>query len=628
MESILSLLIPVPITWIYVIIMCLGVVCGLFISLMLVRSKLYILLIVILCAIISIPSTSALIKHMRNVTLPLTIIERLEKEPYLQSLFKLAPMARYKMYNQILDVAKDDPFATQFYLPLSYVIESGQVNTDNIIDERQAFAKFSREHQIEQVNRRLYNYDIQSGNAYYENQEYDTSKAFLHNIDGSKSDEYWQAEALSHKTTNQYFNLYLLLASNESIWSMLKHKASVIGRFENQPIACVGYFLNDPRFVETDMSRDWMQEELLLRMRVLDSAEDNVRSKKLPTMPDHFNDKWLDRYGMETGWWGKEEIFKHRLLESLITNEMGERILLHPDEIIQQLESVYRNHAYDINNLSLFKIVDDILLTLPVFEAPPSTQDCNRVIQFSQALVSMDATQASMLFKSILYFTARRDIFLREIDLYYEHLRDPKYYLYLNLEWQIKLKEELSNIKEQVFFEGEAKFRLLRSLYSLMMPKYNESLITASSESIYQMLKYRFRIMKWLSDTNNPEACLQYFREDIMSVSDPDTRHFLHLLKFATEWLEEDLSIKSAIIGGPRSQLLPANNINDVNQAIKKQYTVLGYSTEDYDMLTQINTMPPVDACRIATEFSHTISSMEPDKATYIFKNLLYFAEH
>ncbi len=267
--------------------------------------------------------------------------------------------------------------------------------------------------------------------------------------------------------------------------------------------------------------------------------------------------------------------------------------------------------------MSIIKTPHNII-TLPVFEVPPRAQDCNLLIQLSQALASMEANQASEVFKSILYFTAQRDVFIQEVDSYYNYLLHNKDFpIFSDREVRRDLKEELLKIKENETNIQNAKFRMLELNYRFMIPKYHKSLISASSAAIYNMLQYKFTTMKSLS--SNPEDCVRYFLDELIPISKDMAD---------TKWLQEDLAMKNAVMTGPRSELLPANNIDDVNQAIKKQYTVLGYSTEDYDMLTQINTMPPVDACRIATEFSHTISSMEPDKATYIFKNLLYFAEH
>jgi hypothetical protein len=56
---------------------------------------------------------------------------------------------------------------------------------------------------------------------------------------------------------------------------------------------------------------------------------------------------------------------------------------------------------------------------------------------------------------------------------------------------------------------------------------------------------------------------------------------------------------------------------------LMNEYRKNGYAAEDLGKVSEIANLPPVDACRVGTEFTSILASFDPTKGWQILKNLI-----
>lgn len=70
-----------------------------------------------------------------------------------------------------------------------------------------------------------------------------------------------------------------------------------------------------------------------------------------------------------------------------------------------------------------------------------------------------------------------------------------------------------------------------------------------------------------------------------------------------------------------------AASLDDLIKIIAVAYQQKGYDLNDLAKIDQVGTLPPVEGCRIATEFSEALAFIDAKQSAYVFKNLIYLSE-
>jgi hypothetical protein len=174
-------------------------------------------------------------------------------------------------------------------------------------------------------------------------------KNIVYNSEVSDGDVTRLSQQATAEITNEYFQQYLLTASDDRINELLKRNHQTLLRFRSKPALCVGYFLGTPDFSAYDITAEFIEQEGNMKADIIISAISN------PSIQPRAG-------GI--------------------------------DEVIEILSEGYHQKNYNLENLAQF----DAIQTLKVSER------CDIAIEFSDVLASFDAKTGSFVFKNLMYF--------------------------------------------------------------------------------------------------------------------------------------------------------------------------------------------------------------------------------
>lgn len=74
--------------------------------------------------------------------------------------------------------------------------------------------------------------------------------------------------------SEKYFSRYVLSASDEAVYNMLKRNLVVMKKFKNKPELCINYYLGKTNFENSGLSEEFVAKEFEIREAVIKSAID------------------------------------------------------------------------------------------------------------------------------------------------------------------------------------------------------------------------------------------------------------------------------------------------------------------------------------------------------------------
>jgi len=179
-------------------------------------------------------------------------------------------------------------------------------------------------------------------------------------------------------------------------------------------------------------------------------------------------------------------------------------------------------------------------------------------------------------------------------------------------EMKAKMKEVIDNSSsDQLYLRAQAASAELVAKY------FTKHLVSASDEMTYKMLRRNVEVMKMFK--NKPILCVGYYlgkpqfsKEDITN-------------DFVTEQTNLKADIIESSVSNP--SLPPkAANVDALIKIIAVVYQQKDYDLNDLAKIDQVGTLPPVEGCKIATEFSEALAFLDAKQSAYVFKNLIYLS--
>jgi hypothetical protein len=158
-----------------------------------------------------------------------------------------------------------------------------------------------------------------------------------------------KAQEITSNIINTNLLKFIPTASTESIHSLLVASVRNLRNFQYNPTLCVNYYLGENfSYEDTKLIDDeFIKNEANLKAQIIKSAIDS---------PKH------------------------------------EKKFLTIDEIFQQLEKIYREKGYDIENIIYLESLGEL----------PPAQGCKIATEFSEALISLPENDSVLLFKSLM----------------------------------------------------------------------------------------------------------------------------------------------------------------------------------------------------------------------------------
>ncbi len=186
----------------------------------------------------------------------------------------------------------------------------------------------------------------------------------------------------------------------------------------------------------------------------------------------------------------------------------------------------------------------------------------------------------------------------------------------LHPEAEEEFKEKMINIMEnipsdQVFFSAQAASAELVTMY------LNMHMISASEEMTYKQIQREAKIID--SFKNKPQLCVSYYLGSPKFTKDD----------ISEEFLNEESNLKADLIeSSVKNPSMPpkAASTDEIINIIAESYQKNGYDLQGLEKLGQITSLTPEEGCKIATDFSKALASMEQKQSSYVFKNLLYIS--
>ncbi len=151
----------------------------------------------------------------------------------------------------------------------------------------------------------------------------------------------------------------------------------------------------------------------------------------------------------------------------------------------------------------------------------------------------------------------------------------------------------------------------------LVQKYFQKHLISASDKATYALLKRNVAVMKSFQD--KPSACVSYYL-GISNFNKDD---------LTEDFIKKETDMKADIIESSiNNPSLPpqAASTESLIEIIALSYRNKGYDLGHLQKIDQVENLPPEEGCKIATEFSDAIASLDEERSSYVFKNLLYLS--
>lgn len=179
-------------------------------------------------------------------------------------------------------------------------------------------------------------------------------------------------------------------------------------------------------------------------------------------------------------------------------------------------------------------------------------------------------------------------------------------------------REALTKKMQDIVFNApeDQVMMLSQAASAEIVSKYfQKHLPAASDEKTHALLNRNYEALKQFE--NKPELCVTYFLGQPNFTPEDVT----------PEFIQKESDMKADIIESAiNSPSIPprAGSAEEIFEIIILGYQDKGYPLENLEKLDYLTQIPASDACRVATEFSHVMASLDPKTSSFVFKNFMY----
>ncbi len=209
------------------------------------------------------------------------------------------------------------------------------------------------------------------------------------------------------------------------------------------------------------------------------------------------------------------------------------------------------------------------------------------------------------------------------VDVAWEDLSKNRLFAALikhHLDAAIRLRDEMETLSSDLDSpESISKFQSFTQ--ALLVEYLFKDLPHASNESIHRLMVHENSVMKRLQ--NRPDLCVAYSIGKIRFPLDP------FLVPIWEETLPKEIAIKADIIETAFAEPGKTANLmspDELFAAIESAYRLYGNDPKDFELLANVETLPPEQLCPLAIKFSDALLSLEPARAAEIYKAMAYFS--
>lgn len=179
-----------------------------------------------------------------------------------------------------------------------------------------------------------------------------------------------------------------------------------------------------------------------------------------------------------------------------------------------------------------------------------------------------------------------------------------------------ELKNKISYISKK--YNGQKLIEQVDKASSDMVLKYfNKYLAYAPDDIVYKVIQRNIQVLK--NFNKNPEMCVGYY----LGNYDVNNR------EISRDFINKELDLKADVIEGAiknRSLSAKAPTQDDIGKRLAFFYQKKGYDINNIAKVPNIPALGKNEGCRIATEFSDVMASMDMRQSVYVLKNLIYLS--
>ena len=147
-----------------------------------------------------------------------------------------------------------------------------------------------------------------------------------------------------------------------------------------------------------------------------------------------------------------------------------------------------------------------------------------------------------------------------------------------------------------------------------LLGKYLTSyILRASNESVYNFILSEDRILRSLS--TDPQLCFDYAQGELR----PNK-----IIPMAL--LQRNLDAKAEVLETAAANPSLSQNLasmKELGYVLAGEYLKKGYDINNLSKIWSISGLPPAEGCKVATEFSDVLASMDSKQSVYVYKSFL-----
>lgn len=184
-------------------------------------------------------------------------------------------------------------------------------------------------------------------------------------------------------------------------------------------------------------------------------------------------------------------------------------------------------------------------------------------------------------------------------------------------EAELEMKQNLA-LAINKFNSGES-YSVAQDLTNKLVAKYFAQHINSTSDvSIYNVLKENAQAIQKFN--SNPELCVNYY------LGNPKFKKG----EIDDELISKETDLKADVIESSinnPSPLSTPGTLEDLSKILVGSYVSNGFDVSEMGKLEQLTTLPPVQGCKIATDFTIALASLDSKRAAYVFKSLMLLSK-
>lgn len=187
----------------------------------------------------------------------------------------------------------------------------------------------------------------------------------------------------------------------------------------------------------------------------------------------------------------------------------------------------------------------------------------------------------------------------------------------LNPEAEKELRERIANITKQNYSPEDFAVKIQGASGAVVTKYLRKYILSASEEVVYKEIQREALVLADIQ--SKPELCVSYYL-GVPQLAANDV---------APEFLAEDENLKIDIIESSlRDHSIPPKvaSADEIIKIVAAAYRQKGFEPRDLKNVGRVATLPPTEGCRIATELSISLASLDKKQSVYVVKSSLYLS--